>query len=119
MADAWTSATPLRNADFKALLATPRPPGATQQQQGGGAAGGFKHPRPKAAGGEGDGKKFKKPHPKGRAGKGGKDGKGGDDEDDDGPKYRCVLAGMLAGSAACAGLLHECMLRPHVAPTCC
>ncbi|KAF8058133.1 SMU2 [Scenedesmus sp. PABB004] len=81
MADGWASATPLRNSDFKALLATPRPAHLAPLQP--------RERRPKPARGEGgDGEKkgkFKKPGPRGRPGKPGKEG---DAEKDEGPTYR-------------------------------
>lgn len=79
-----TSATPMRNADFKALLATPRTTaGATQQQKEGSS---FKHPRPKVPADPDRDKKFKKPHPK-RPGKPGGAGEK-QKEGEEGPLYR-------------------------------
>ncbi|KIY93561.1 hypothetical protein MNEG_14402 [Monoraphidium neglectum] len=72
--NAWTSATPLSNADFKALLATPRP----DWQRGGGAAA-----TPRATpggGGKKEQKPFKAPKPRPKPQQ--------QQDDDDGPKYR-------------------------------
>lgn len=94
MGDAWTNATPLRNADFKALLATPRPAGQQQQHSrsagAGAGVGSFKHPKARGSEDGGDeegGRKFKKPAPKRPGGKPGKDK---DKEGGEGQKYRCV-----------------------------
>ena len=87
MSDPWQSQTPLSNSDFRKLLSTPRPGDQPsylqqqqqklrQQQQGGKPAG--------AKGGGGGG--FKKPAPRPKPKRAGEE-----DEDDGGPKYRCVF----------------------------
>jgi hypothetical protein len=92
MGDSYTSATPMRNSDFKALLTTPRTAGGgAQQQQREGSS--FKHPRPKAPADPDRDKKFKKPHPK----RPGKPGAAGDKqkEGEEGPLYRSVPLGAV------------------------
>eukprot|EP00775_Hariotina_reticulata_P005350 gene5350-5586_t len=77
MSDAWTSATPLRNADFKALLSTPKPASLQQQTS--------KQQTQKQRNSTADGeKKFKKPAPKPRHLK----PKAAGEDDDGGSKYR-------------------------------
>lgn len=79
MSDAWANATPLRNADFKALLATPRPAHLQQQQKTP-----KQHYKKDRSADDGEKKqKFKKPPPKPRPGKPDED-----KEKQEGPNYR-------------------------------
>lgn len=98
MGDSWTSATPMRNADFKALLTTPRPAGQQQQQQHHKDGGTFKHPRPKAMADPDKDKKFKRPHPK----RPGKPGSGETQkEGEEIPQYRCSVKACAAFHLSC------------------
>jgi hypothetical protein len=85
MSDPWQSQTPLSNADFRKLLSTPRPgdqPSYLQQQQ----QQKQRQQQQNKPGGKGGGGGFKKPAPRPKPKRPGEE-----DEEDDGPKYRCVV----------------------------
>ena len=92
---AWTSATPLSNADFKALLSTPRPnwSGGGSGGGGGSAQRGAAPQRPGGAAKEARPFKPPKPRPKPTAQQG---------EEDDGPKYRWAGPGGARARGAAA-----------------
>jgi hypothetical protein len=90
MGDAWTSQTPLRNSDFKALLATPRPAHLQQQKT-------HRHKKKDYSDADGEKKqKFKKPAPKPRPGK-----QEEDKEKDEGSLYRCAALAGWCCAARC------------------
>lgn len=84
--NAWTAATPLRsNADFKALLQTPRPD--WQRTPAGGARGGAATASRQAGGAKKEAKPFKPPKPRPKAAQ---------EEDEGEPKYRRARRGSGA-----------------------
>lgn len=113
----WTSATPLSNADFKAMLSTPRPDWA---RSGSGSGSGAAHTQQRhAAAGGGGGRArekpaFKPPKPRPKPAAGGQ-------EEDEGPKYRCAMLLARVCCVAAAAVRARCAKPLHImrASCCC
>jgi hypothetical protein len=104
----WTAQTPLSNADFKALLATPRPDWSSGGSGSAARGGSAQQQQQRAAAAKKD-KPFKPPKPKPKP--------AAQEEDEDGPKYRCK--GGPPRCRAPAHSVHNLLHPTHAPPPSC